>query len=240
MTNIFLLTGQSNMAGRGPLDAVDPIRHPDILVYREDGWAEAHEPLHTDKPTAGAGLAMSFAELLLEHFPGARIGLVPCAEGGSPLSRWMPKCDLSERALALTRAALEHGELRGILWHQGESDSGNKSDAMSYAARLAKVIAHLREQLSAPAVPFLSGELGSFMRAKDDKPYFAVVNDALRELTATTALYACVSARELADKGDEIHFGSLALREFGRRYAQEYLKLVQQHHLPPLQVGAGG
>ena len=238
--NIFLLIGQSNMAGRGPVDDVDPIRHPDIFMYREGRWTAATEPLHTDRPErAGIGLGMSFAQQLLESFPGARIGLVPCAEGGSPLSRWMPGCVLSERALTVAGEALTEGELRGILWHQGESDSGNKSDATSYGPRLTKVIAHFRDQLEATGVPFISGELGPFLRNQEDKPYFTVVNHALQEVADSVPLYACVSARALADKGDDIHFGSPALREFGGRYAAAYLELIQQHHLPPLHVEAG-
>ena len=232
--NIFLLTGQSNMAGRGPLETVEPIRHPNLLVLREGSWEEAIEPIHRDKESAGIGLAMSFSQRLLERSPQAKIGLVPCAEGGSPLSRWMPGADLSERALSLGHRALEDGELRGILWHQGESDSGTKSDASSYGARLTKVIAHLREQLAATDVPFISGEVGSFLREVEGKTYFSVVNDALRATAESVALYACVSARDLTDKGDHVHFDSPALRELGNRYAEEYLTLIQTYHLPPL------
>ena len=222
------------MAGRGPLETVEPIRHPNLLVLREEGWEEAIEPLHRDKESAGIGLAMSFSQRLLERSPQAVIGLVPCAEGGSPLSRWMPGQDLSERAVGLGRRALEDGELRGILWHQGESDSGTKSDASSYGPRLTKVIAHLREQLDATDVPFISGEVGSFLREVEGKTYFSVVNDALRATAESVALYACASSRDLTDKGDYIHFDAPALREFGNRYAEEYLTLIQTHHLPPL------
>lgn len=233
--NIFLLTGQSNMAGRGPLDTVEPVSHPNIRVLREEGWREASEPLHDDRPErAGIGLAMSFAQRLLERSPESVIGLVPCAEGGSPLSRWMPGQDLSERALALGRRALADGELRGILWHQGESDSANKSDATSYAARLTKVIAHFRQQLGTPRVPFVAGQLGLFLRELDNKLYFAVVNDALLAAASTVPLYACASARDLGDKGDHVHFDSPALREFGNRYAAEFFELIQHHHLPQL------
>jgi hypothetical protein len=238
--NIFLLTGQSNMAGRGLVDAVEPIRHPDILMLREGRWTEATEPLHEDRPgRAGIGIAMSFAQQLLERSPGVKIGLVPCAEGGSPLSRWMPGADLSERALALGRRAVADGPLRGILWHQGESDSVNKSDATSYGPRLAKVVGHLREQLGATDVPVIAGELGYFLRQSDDHVYFAVVNDALRGAADSVPLYACASATDLADMGDHVHFDSTSLREFGQRYATEFLELIQHHHLPPLQTTVG-
>ncbi|MDP7463391.1 MAG: sialate O-acetylesterase, partial [SAR324 cluster bacterium] len=50
--------------------------------------------------------SLNSAQRLLERSPQATIGLVPCAEGGSPLSQWMPGQDLSERALALAHRAM--------------------------------------------------------------------------------------------------------------------------------------
>ncbi len=79
--NIFLLAGQSNMAGRGPLDDVPILSDPRIMMFRDGDWIRAQEPLHTDKPGAGVGLAMSFALKLLSIQPDANIGLIPCAVG---------------------------------------------------------------------------------------------------------------------------------------------------------------
>ena len=41
---IFLLIGQSNMAGRGPIDTVEPIEHPHIHMFRDGQWVPAAEP----------------------------------------------------------------------------------------------------------------------------------------------------------------------------------------------------
>lgn len=41
--DIFLLIGQSNMAGRGRLDLVEPIAHPGISMYRDGAWQPALE-----------------------------------------------------------------------------------------------------------------------------------------------------------------------------------------------------
>lgn len=85
--NIFLLIGQSNMAGRGNMDEVEEIEHPDILMFRKGRWVKAKEPLHEDTTNAGIGPSMSFALNLIEEYPRAKIGLVPCAVGATPLSR---------------------------------------------------------------------------------------------------------------------------------------------------------
>ena len=103
--DIMLLIGQSNMAGRGLPNEVDSVADERIEMFRDGQWQRAVEPLHDDKETAGVGLAMSCASAYLEAFPQARIGLVPAAVGGTPLSRWMPGEDLYERALAIAREA---------------------------------------------------------------------------------------------------------------------------------------
>ncbi|MFO0251032.1 MAG: sialate O-acetylesterase, partial [Planctomyces sp.] len=54
---IYVLLGQSNMAGRGQLEKTREPLHPKILMLtREERWEPASEPLHFDKSIAGAGL----------------------------------------------------------------------------------------------------------------------------------------------------------------------------------------
>ena len=51
--HLFLLVGQSNMAGRGVVDAQDKTPDPRILMLNKAGeWASAVDPLHFDKPAA--------------------------------------------------------------------------------------------------------------------------------------------------------------------------------------------
>lgn len=115
--SIFLLLGQSNMAGRGLLPPGSATLAPpdDVLCfsYDDDTWAPAAQPMHFDPPIVasltgsasgdpletiesggakGAGLGWSFARRLLDAgYVDGQVGLVPCAFGGSPLSRWEKK-----------------------------------------------------------------------------------------------------------------------------------------------------
>ena len=225
--DVFLLIGQSNMAGRGPMDAVPALRHPNLLLFRAGQWIPAEEPLHTDKPEiAGVGLGMSFALSLLKADPDQAIGLLPCAVGGTPLSRWMPGADLYADAVAVTRNAGACGKLRGILWHQGENDAQREEDARSYGRRLAEMIAALRADLEATDVPFIAGELGEFLKdCETCGAFFRVINDELRSLHERVPGFGLVSSAGLTDNGDHLHFNSPSLRELGRRYAREYLAL---------------
>ena len=118
-------------------------------------------PVHTDNlEKAGVGLAMSFAVEVLQVRPGVRIGLVPCAVGGTPLSRWVPGADLYANAVAVCAEALAARVLKGILWHQGESDSVSREDAESYGERFRGMVESLRSELDGPRVPVVAVRSG--------------------------------------------------------------------------------
>ena len=222
---LFLLIGQSNMAGRGLLNTTTPLTHPSISMYRDDQWQMAQEPLHTDKATAGVSLGISFAHHILNTAPNTRIGLLPCAVGGTPLSRWMPGHDLYENAVSITKSVLSQGDtLKGILWHQGEADSKDIPTANTYENRLTEMITTLRSELNADHVPFIAGELGHFLQHHGQCVYFTSINQTLR--TLNVPLYACAKAKGLTDIGDDVHFDGPSLREFGHRYATHYSQVA--------------
>jgi len=223
--DIFLLMGQSNMAGRGLLEDVEPIRDERIRVFQDGGWAVAEEPLHHDRPTAGIGLAMSFARSVLDAEPGKEIGLLPRAVGSTPLDRWMPGADLYEGAIAATREAAKDGAIKALLWHQGEHDSKSEADASSYLQRFTAMATTLRERLDAPSLPVILGELGAYLSERPDFPHYRTVNAELRKIPDALPRSAFVSAEGLTDKGDSLHYDARSLRVFGERYAVAYLGL---------------
>jgi hypothetical protein len=152
--------------------------------------------------------------------------LIPCAVGGTPLARWQKGKDLYEQALVRARAAMADGELKGILWHQGEGDSKREDDAKSYGERLAKMVTDLRADLGAGDVPFVAGRLGEFLQSKDGTPvFFEVVNAGIDSIATRVPKAAAVPSTDLKHKGDGVHFDSASLREFGRRYAAAMRKL---------------
>ncbi len=219
--DLYLLVGQSNMAGRGTLIDADRKPDPRVLVLNRDNvWVSQGEPIHFDKPEAGVGLGFTFAKLVAGQTPGVTVGLIPCAVGGTPVSRWQPGADLYEQALTRAKIALKSGHLKGILWHQGEAESGNEKLAHSYAKSLAAVVAGFRRDLNAPDVPFIAGELGEFLytRTGNKSPYARVVNEQINSLPTFLPHSAVVSSAGLGHKGDELHFSAEAQKEFGHRY----------------------
>lgn len=226
---LFLLIGQSNMAGRGEAGDADRQPIPGIWVQAQDlSWKPAVAPLHYDKPAiAGVGLGRSFAQAVAAAHPGVSIGLIPAAFGGSALDEWKPGSTHYTEAIRRTRAALRNGALAGILWHQGEADSGSETLAKSYAERFQAFIQQLRTDLAAAQIPVVVGELGRFFhdRPSGGAKYAAVVVEQLRLIPDRVPQSAFVSAEKLTDKGDLTHFDTRSLHELGRRYAAAYLKL---------------
>lgn len=173
--NIFILAGQSNMAGRGGVtndtktntqiwDAVVPPQcqpNPSILrLNAELTWVQAHEPLHVDidvNKTNGVGPGLPFANAILTKVPNfGLIGLVPCAIGGTNISEWRKGSSLYEQMIRRSQLALRSGGvIRAVLWYQGESDTASLDDAKSYKQRSEKLFTDLRSDLQAPLLPII-------------------------------------------------------------------------------------
>jgi hypothetical protein len=226
--HLYLLLGQSNMAGRGVIGEEDKTPHPQVLMLDTNGaWRVAVEPVTHDKPTMlGVGPGLAFGKAMAEKHPDTVIGLVPCALGGSPLSRWQKGGDLYSNAVHRARLAMQTGTLQGMLWHQGESDS-KPGLAKTYGARLAQMIRDLRADLGAPDLPVVAGQLGEFLytRTTDNVPEAIIVNDAIARLPQEMPRTGFIRVAGLGHKGDQLHFNTAAQREMGRRFAAEMLRV---------------
>ncbi|MFD2570455.1 sialate O-acetylesterase [Spirosoma soli] len=227
---LFLLIGQSNMAGRGTPEAQD--QQPNNRVWmltKEETWAPAHEPMHFDKPAViGVGPGFAFGKRMAEAFPNQNIGLIPCAVGGSGIDVWKPgayyeptKSYPYDDALRRARKALANGELVGIIWHQGESDSSPEK-APAYGAKLAELIQRLRNDLNAPHVPVVVGTLGDFVVKRN--PDAGKINATLQQLPGRVPDTYCVVSAGLTDKGDSTHFDTPSARMLGNRYADVFIQ----------------
>jgi len=224
--HIYLLIGQSNMAGRGKVDPATNKSHPRVLKLDKQGkWVPATDPLHFDKPKiAGVGPGSGFGPVIAEASPGMTIGLIPAAVGGTPLSRWVKGGDLYERAVKLAKQNQKYGEIKGAIWHQGEGDSSKPELYNTYQERLSGMIQDLRKDLNEPEMPFVMGELGEFFT----RPGAPTVNQALHGISKTVPATAVASSKGLPAKSDQVHFNAEAEREFGKRYAEQMLKLQQK------------
>lgn len=242
---VFLLMGQSNMAGFGGVHPADPWQpgdfqpEPGVLALggqctlksrRPRGrtcWRPAAHPLHLNQKSARFGLALPFARRLREEKPAEMVGFIPCAWGGAPIDSLAPGSPLYENAVRRARFAAKAGTLSGVLWHQGETDAESEAAAPVHAAKLAGLIASLRTDLSVLHLPFLIGDLGDFADERRRPPAVSrrqIVRAGLRRVAEEDPHAAFVESRGLPGV-DLVHFGRSALIEFGKRYADAYLAL---------------
>lgn len=231
--HLFLLAGQSNMAGRGKVSDEDRMPIPRVLVLTKSGeWKPAVDPLHFDKSSAGVGIGREFARQIAGTDPAITIGLIPCAAGGSPISTWEPggyhgqtKSHPYDDTIRRAKTAMKSGVLKGILWHQGESDSKPELVAV-YEQKMHTLIARLRKELHAEEVPFIAGQMGQFKErpwSTDKKK----VDQAHRDLPAKVKHTAFVNSDGLTHKGDQVHFDTKSYKELGRRYAEAFQKMIR-------------
>jgi len=228
----FLLIGQSNMAGRGEFADVEPIKNESCFMLRMGRWQEMSEPINTDrgvfhtKPKCGVGLGASFADSVANAY-GWRVGLIPCADGGTKLAQWMPGEILFDHAVMMTKLAGRTSRLAGILWHQGESDCGSEERVAAYKENFTKMITTLRRELGAEELPLIIGELSENLKEKynqEERP--KRLNKIFHEIAEILPNTAVVSSAGLGLKPDGLHFDAVAQREFGQRYFEAFDALM--------------
>ena len=227
--HLYLLIGQSNMAGRGTVEPEDTVGNLRILRLNKQGeWEMAKDPVHFDKPAAGVGPGLAFAREMLDLDDDIVIGLIPCAIGGSSIDCW--KADVFWKqtnsypyndAVSRTKRAMESGVLKGILWHQGEADLLPEKTAM-YKEKISELIVSLREELHTPSVPFIAGEIAEYLSNN------AGINKILHEAKMNILYYDVVSAKGLTAMPDGIHFDTRSGRELGKRYAEKMKKMYNK------------
>ena len=225
--HLYLLIGQSNMAGRGVVEPQDTVGNPRILrLNRQGEWEIAKDPVHFDKPGVGVGLGLTFAREMLAEDDDIVIGLIPCAVGGTNIDYWKPGVFFEQTrsfpyddALLRTKKALIDGTLSGILWHLGIGDAVPERAAV-YKAKLTILVTDLRKEFGTPSVPFIAGELSDF------RDYYAELNKVLPEAEKEIPYFGIVSAKGFTAMPDGIHYDARSQREFGRRYAEK-MKIIK-------------
>lgn len=233
--DIYLLMGQSNMSGRGVLEEAPPgALDPDerIRVYGNDGvWREAVEPLDSSNgqidavsaDQAGVGPGLAFAKALVRKDGWRRVGLVPCAKGGSAIREWQPataRTTLYGSCLARAREAATAGRIAGILWYQGETDASDEASATAWAPHFATMIASFRLALGRPDLPLVVVGLGDPPRTGKYATRFPIwrpVQTAQAQLHLPTQAY--VSAAGLPRNPDELHLTTASQIRLGAALA---------------------
>ena len=227
---VFILAGQSNMAGRGLVEPQDTIPNTRIMTINVKGQLIlAKEPLHLQEPgNEGLDCGLSFGKALIDNIPQkVKILIIPAAIGGSSISQWLGD-SLYRNVRLLTnfkeKAALgnKYGTIKGILWHQGEADATSEKRPL-YKQRLTLLFKEFRSAAGNPNLPIILGELGPFPYSYEE---WMKLNGILREYCKEDKNSALISTADLKHKGDSVHFNSAGQRIMGKRYAEAIRKVI--------------
>lgn len=229
--DLYLLIGQSNMAGRGEVERQDVKKHARVWTLdKENYWVAAKDPIHFDKKQAGVGPGRTFGIKMAEHSRSAQIGLIPCAVGGTTIRKWKPD-GADEKThthpyddmLVRLRIAKQSGTVKGILWHQGESD-GKMGERGTYEKALIELIDRVRSECGDPEIPVVIGQLGQFEgRAWSEGR--VEVDAAHRAVAEKVPNVGFVTSEGLKDRGDLTHFDAPSARLLGERFATKMIEI---------------
>lgn len=244
--HIYLAFGQSNMEGQGTIETQDKTVDPrfqmlstiDNFNGRALGtWNDAIPPLANKH--GGLGPTDYFGRTLVEKLdPQIRVGVVVVAIAGcsivafdSPLDQgymstqagWFKDIvkdygdDPYQRLVNMAKKAKEDGVIKGIIFHQGETDEGDSD----WPGKVKKVYDRLVKDVGLDEnIPFFAGEVPYEGSSKG-------TNNNIRKLPQQSKNFYIVSAEGLNDLDMmRIHFSSQGYRDFGKRYAEKVMEVL--------------
>ena len=234
--DVVLVIGQSNARGAGsPVPEPDPWAGIDQYPAANHAGAGTIVPavdplLHQDPRLVGAGFALPFARRYRQEHPDRKVLLVPSAYGATGFSTSAPAqggtwdwtapddgTNLAVNAVRQTQDALtaagSGARLAGILWHQGEGDG---SIAADYHLYLDGLIAWLRDQLDAPDVPFVVGQMSPDRQGGGN----GVTIDAAHQMTPARVERTAFAPTPagLHNYGDATHLATRGLQKVGLNF----------------------
>jgi len=232
---LFMLTGQSNMAGYGRDMAYDPPQLGVHLYGNNGKWSVATHPLNDSidtiypenrEMTSGTSPALAFARRVWQtlHVP---VGLVQASLGGSPLSRW-DLADNGDLSGAMLRRLDATGPVSAILWYQGCSDTDRMESATSYFERFERTVKLWREKMG--DIPVVTVQLARWTNENPTSQVarpeadveWGIVREAQRQAARRIPGVYVTPASDLANT-DGIHNSSGSNVILGERMAMIYL-----------------
>lgn len=236
--DLFLCIGQSNMAGRGVMipeqGDLNPINNAYLLTPGSN-WEIASNPLNKYSEVRKAlnlqqiNPAYTFVKKIITETQHP-IGLIVNARGGTAIEAWLKGNSSGYYSSSLRRSleAKKWGEIKGILWHQGERNS--QLDAIpKYPAQLSKMVTDYRNDLEKDNIFFCAGQLAQWYIDTDRKNRMNLFN----AMIDTISSFIPYSSRAITDGLTPInddytdpHFNRESQFVLGERYANEILKHV--------------
>jgi len=125
-----------------------------------------------------------------------------------------------QRLMEMAKIAQQSGVIKGILLHQGESNPNDQE----WCNKVKGIYDNLMKDLNLNPkdVPFLAGELKS---KEENGVCYGFNTEVLANLPKTLPNSYIISSQGVKGSSDQFHFNTEGMRELGRRYAVQMLKL---------------
>jgi hypothetical protein len=247
---IFLCFGQSNMEGNARAEAQDSIVDSRFQVLEavdcsnlnrtKGNWYPAVPPLARCR--TGLTPADYFGRTMVANLPNnIRVGVINVSVAGckielfdkdnyqsyvSTAPNWMTNI-IKEyggnpygHLVEMAKLAQKAGVIKGILLHQGESNTNDSLWPQKVKTIYNNLISDLN--VSAKSVPLLSGELVN----ADQGGACASMNKIIATLPTVIPTAHVVSSAGCTDSRDNLHFNAEGYRKLGKRYAATMLPLL--------------
>ena len=213
----------------------------DTLRGRKMGeWCEASAPLC--RPNTGLTPADWFGRTMIKALPDSiRVGVIHVAVGGIHIQGFLPDSIADyvkrapgwmknileaydgnpyERLVTLAKKAQQDGVIKGVLMHQGESNTGDPHWAAMVQQVYDRLLGDLR--LKPEETPLLAGEV---VQAGGEGVCIAM-NKQIDALPQTIHTAHVISSAGCTNGPDRLHFDAAGYRELGTRYGEKMLELL--------------
>lgn len=181
-------------------------------------------------PTKTFGPEVSFGPAIAAALPGKHVVLIKFAEGGTSLGKhWSPneKGKLYEKFIkfvketqAIIKANGDTCEIRGMLWHQGESDAASMEPG-KYQEALTEFIGRVRSDLGVKNLPFVIGQV------YDNGKRTNIIADQKATAKAVPGV-GFVDAAVLKTFDNGTHLDAESQIELGKGFARELIPLLRK------------
>ncbi len=239
---VYLLGGQSNMAGFGQATGLPPslrVAQDDVWIYWS-GWPAWRGLQPSSDYSSGSGIytgpEASFGRAMADAFPDREVYLIKHAVGGTDLAAyWYPGVSDSDPSMgegyAVWLQTVRDGlaelgaqgvdyEVAGMIWMQGEADACVEAWAAAYDDNLEHFIGRVREDVAVPELPFSLG----LIDCVGPTTYRETVRDAQRAVAdADPAVFAFETEDLGTYPADGCHYHGQGQRVMGERFAATLL-----------------
>ena len=221
--DIYIALGQSNMSGRGYMVAADSLPIDSVYLLTPAANMEiARNPLNRYSsieymsPANRIGPAASFCKMMRTK-TGHNIGLMQNSKGGTAITQWVKGAVDGFYAEAVRRSlqAKAFGDIKGVIWHQGEASSGDPL----YLTELGSIASNLRTDLGLPNLFFIAGQINQW------QSWNASFNATIQTIASVIPNSDWVSSAGLTPLIDvtDPHFNAASQLLLGERYAAKML-----------------